>query len=284
MRKVTVITDSANDLPNKYLERYGVKFAPLSITFDKESFYDRVTLTYEDFYKRMHEMDELPRTSQPSPEAFYNLMKEAIDQGYEAVVITLSSGLSGSHNSACLAKDMFTEQMQKKIHIVDSLTASMGQGLLVLKAARLSEEGESAEKIAKVVIESRSCIKSIFTVDTFEYLLKGGRVTKVQAFFGTVLDIKPILHLDSQGKIFPMEKVRGKKKALIRMLEMLEEMGNEAKNTTLGISHFLSEDDALRIANKMKERFKIKEVVVGKLSASIGTHVGPGCIAIFFYT
>jgi DegV family protein with EDD domain len=283
MSKVRVITDSANDLPDEYLERYGIQFAPLSITFDKDTLYDRVSLTREEFYRRLHEEDKLPRTSQPSPEAFYNLMKEVVDQGSEAVVITLSSGLSGSYNSACLAKDMFTEQMRQKIYIVDSLSASMGQGLLVLKAARLAEEGENAGKIAQTIEESSHCMKSIFTVDTFEHLLKGGRVTKVQAFFGKVLDIKPVLQLDSEGKIVPMEKVRGKKKALGRMLEILEEKGDEAKNATVGISQFLAEDDALRVAEKMKERLKVKEVVIGKFSASIGAHVGPGCVSIFFY-
>ena len=157
----------------------------------------------------------------------------------------------------------------------------MGQGLLVIKTARLAEKGEDTQTIVKTIQEHSRCIKSVFTVDTFEYLLKGGRVTKVQAFIGRVLDIKPILQLNSEGKIIPTEKTRGKKKALGRMLELLQEKGDKTKNFTVGISHFLAEDDATRLAIRMKERFDIKEVIIGKFSASIGTHGAQGCIAVF---
>ena len=283
MGKIRIITDSANDLPDEYLKRYDIQFAPLSITFEKETFYDRVSLTREEFYQRLQTEDKLPTTSQPSPKAFFDLMKKVLDEECEAIVITLSSGLSGSYNSACIAKDMFSEREQKRIHLIDSLTASIGQGLLVLKTARLAEKGEDTQTIVKTIQEHSRCIKSVFTVDTFEYLLKGGRVTKVQAFIGKVLDIKPILQLDSKGKIIPMEKARGKKKALGRMLEILQEKGDKTKNFTVGISHFLAENDATRIATRMKERF-YQRSNHRKFSASIGTHVGPGCIAVFFYS
>lgn len=281
--KAKIITDSANDLPEEILEKYGIRFAPLSITFDNETFLDGVDLTREKFYDRLINASQIPRTSQPSPSAFYELIKATLEKGFEAVVITLSSGLSGTHDSALMAKAEFGPREQEKIHIVDSLSASTGQGLLVYEAAKMAEEGRTASEIAQVIEQLKHKLASIFTVDTFEYLLKGGRVTKVQAFLGTVLDIKPILHLNAAGKIEPLEKVRGKRKAVARLLELMAEKGGDLSRQTVGVVHAHVPDEAVRLAEQIKEKFHVMEVVIGELSASIGSHTGPGCLAVFFY-
>lgn len=281
--KSKIITDSANDLPEELLNKYDIKFAPLSIAFEDGVFHDGVDLTREQFYSRLIEVKQIPQTSQPSPQAFYDLIKNVLDEGLEAVIITLSSGLSGTYASAVMAKDMFSIEEKKRIHIVDSLSASVGLGLLVYEAAKMAQEGMSGAEIADNIERLKLRMTPIFTVDTFEYLLKGGRITKVQAFFGTVLDIKPVLTLNSQGKIETLEKVRGKKKAVSRLLDIMAEQGRDLENQSVGVVHSHAPNEALELAETVKSRFNPKEVIIGELSASIGTHTGPGCLAVFFY-
>ncbi|MDI3481218.1 MAG: fatty acid kinase fatty acid binding subunit [Tepidanaerobacteraceae bacterium] len=281
--KASIITDSANDLPEEILKKYGIQFAPLSIAFEDKTFLDGVELSREQFYERLISSKQIPRTSQPSPKAFYDLMKGALEKGMEAVVITLSSGLSGTYESALMARAEFEKKEQERIYIVDSLAASTGQGLLVYEAAKMAQSGKNASEIVEAVEELKRRLCSIFTVDTFEYLLKGGRVTKVQAFIGTVLDIKPVLHLDSSGRIVPLEKVRGKRKAASRLLEIMAEQGHDLNKQTVGVVHAHVPQEAARLAEQIRTGFNVREVIIGELSASIGTHTGPGCLSVFFY-
>jgi len=281
--KSRIITDSANDLPEEILERMGIRFAPLAITFEEGTFLDGVDLSRGQFYEKLINARQIPRTSQPSPRAFYDLMEDALEKGLEAVVITLSSGLSGTYESALMAKAEFPGEEQEKIHIVDSLSASTGQGLLVYEAAKMAESGVSASEIAQTIEGLKRKLASVFTVDTFEYLLKGGRVTRIQAFIGTVLDIKPVLHLDPAGKIVPLEKVRGKRRAVARLLEIMAEQGRDLSRQTVGVVHAHVPEEAAALAEQIKAKFNVKEAVIGELSASIGTHTGPGCLSVFFY-
>lgn len=281
--KAKIITDSANDLPQEILDTYNIKYAPLAITFEDRTFLDGVELSRDEFYHRLVNAKQSPRTSQPTPQSFYDLIKQVLSQGLEAVIITLSSGLSGTHDSARMAKAEFSPEEQQKIHLVDSLSASTGQGLLVYEAAKMAQSGRSGAEITNTIEQMKTRLASVFTVDTFEYLLKGGRVTKVQAFLGTVLDIKPILHLNAEGKIEALEKVRGKRKAVARLLEIMAEKGKDLARQTVGVVHAHVPEEAAKLANSIKERFHVKEVVIGELSASIGSHTGPGCLAVFFY-
>jgi len=281
--KSRIITDSANDLPEELLKKYDIKFAPLSIAFEDDVFQDCVDLSREQFYSRLIEEKQIPRTSQPSPQAFFDLIKDVLAKGLDAVVITLSSGLSGTYSSAVMARDMFSPEEQKRIFLVDSLSASLGLGLLVYEAAKLAQEGMAGKEIAEKIEQLKRRMTPIFTVNTFEYLLKGGRINKVQAFFGTVLDIKPILTLNSEGKIEALEKVRGRKKAISRLLDIMAEKGRDLEKQSVGVVHAHALEEARELANSVKSRFNVKEIIIGELSASIGTHTGPGCLSVFFY-
>jgi len=281
--KSKIITDSANDLPEELLKKYDIKFAPLSIAFEDEVFQDCVNLSREQFYSRLIEEKKIPQTSQPSPQAFYNLIKDVLSQGLDAVIITLSSGLSGTYSSAVMAKDMFSFEEQQRIFLVDSLSASLGLGLLVYEAAKLAQNGMTGKEIADNIEQLKGRMTPIFTLNTFEYLLKGGRINKVQAILGTVLDIKPILTLNSEGKIEALEKVRGRKKAISRLLAIMAEQGRDLENQSVGVVHAHVLAEAQELANSVKSRFNVKEVIIGELSASIGTHTGPGCLSVFFY-
>jgi DegV family protein with EDD domain len=281
--KTKIITDSSNDLPEEILNKYDIKFAPLTIAFDKEIFHDGANLTRDEFYSRLIGANQIPQTSQPSPRAFYELIDEVLNERLDVVIITLSSGLSGTYSSAVMAKDMFPAEKQKRIYIVDTLSASTGQGLLVYEAAKMAQKGMAGAEIVENIEQMKRRLAAIFTVDTFEYLLKGGRVTKVQAFFGTVLDVKPILTLNSEGKIEALGKVRGRKRAVAKLLDIMAEEGEDLKNQIVGVVHSRAPEDAMELANVIKSRFDVKEVIIGELSASIGTHTGPGCLAVFFY-
>mgnify|MGYP000959970864 CR=1 FL=1 len=282
--KVKVITDSANDLPKKIIDFYNIQYASLTVTFDDEvTFNDGKDLSRDEFYFRLIEAKQLPKTSQPSPQAFYELMEEALAQDLEVVVITLSSALSGTYNSALMAKNMFPEEKQQKIHIIDSLAASMGQGLLVLAAAKMAQDDMSGDEITKNIYTLRSKLRCIFTVDTFEYLLRGGRITKVQAVLGTMLDIKPLMKVTPEGTLAVFEKVRGKKKAFTRLMDVMAEMGKDLSSQTVGIVHTRAPEEANTWAQKIRELYNVKDIIIAEMSATIGTHTGPGCIGIFFY-
>ena len=153
------------------------------------------------------------------------------------LVITLSSALSGTYESACIAKKQLNAEEQEKVHIVDTLAASIGQGLLVYEAAKMAEQGMSAIEICEKITALRQKLESIFTVDTLEYLLKGGRISKFKATLGTMLDIKPILFIDSNGKLVILEKVRGRKRAYSRLLDIMDEKGKNLSQQTVGIVH-----------------------------------------------
>ncbi|MGI6425634.1 MAG: DegV family protein [Tepidanaerobacteraceae bacterium] len=281
--KIKIITDSSNDLPQEILDRYEIDFASLTIAFDDEAFHDGKNLSRDEFYFRLIEAKQYPKTSQPSPQAFYDLIKDALDKGYEVLVITLSSALSGTYESACIAKKQLNAEEQEKVHIVDTLAASIGQGLLVYEAAKMAEQGMSAIEICEKITALRQKLESIFTVDTLEYLLKGGRISKFKATLGTMLDIKPILFIDSNGKLVILEKVRGRKRAYSRLLDIMDEKGKNLSQQTVGIVHSRALQEAQKLANEIKSRFDCKDIIIGELSATIGTHTGPKCIGLFFY-
>jgi DegV family protein with EDD domain len=200
----------------------------------------------------------------------------------EVIVITLSSGLSGTWESACAAKATFSAEEQNRIFLVDSRSASTGEGLLVLRAARLAEAGESGAGIAAMLEKERAHLASIFTVDTLENLRKGGRINRIQAFLGTVLEIKPVFELDAAGRIAVREKIRGRRKAVRRLLEIMAEEGKNLAAQVVGIAHGHVAEAAEELAQAIRERFRVREVVTGEISATIGTHTGPGCLAVFF--
>lgn len=280
---VKIITDSACDLPPELFTRYGIKFASLSVTFPDRTYTDGVDLSREEFYERLADAAALPTTAQPSPHAFTVLIREALAGVNEVVVVTLSAGLSGTWESARAARESFSLEDKKRVFLVDSRTASTGQGLLVLRAAQLAEEGKGGAEIAEVLERERASLASVFTVDTLENLRKGGRISRIQALLGTVLEIKPVLELDREGRIVAREKVRGRRKAVRRLLEIMAEEGKNLAEQVVGIAHGHVLEAAEELERAIRERFNVRDVVIGEISPTIGTHTGPGCLAVFFY-
>jgi len=280
MPKVKVITDSTADLPLEVVKRYGIIVLPMVTSFSGIDYRDGVDLKPPEFYKLLADCSELPHTSQHSPQFLAKAYQQALADGSEVIALHLSSGLSGTVQNARLAQEMVNGKT--RLAILDSLSASMGQGLLATRAAELAENGFSLQEIVTEIEMMRQKLCSIFMVDTLKYLLKGGRINKVQATVGSLLDIKPVLHINSEGKIDQLDKVRGRRAALRRLISLIEEQGTDLAGQTVGISHAICQLDAERVRDTFKERFGAKEVIIGEIGAVIGTHVGHGTLAIFF--
>ena len=278
MSTIKVITDSTADLPKDIADQYGITILPMTTSFNGVDYRDGVDLTNAEFYTLLANSPELPHTSQHSPQFLADAYREALADGTPVLAIHLSSGLSGTIQNAFLAKELLNNP--PGLCVVDSLSASLGQGLLAYRAAEWAQTGLSLEETAAKVTDLRGRMRSGFVVNTLKYLLKGGRVNRLQATVGSVLDIKPILKINQEGLIDQVDKIRGRKAALRRLLTMVEEQGDLTQQT-VAISHALCPEDAEKIKEILLERFGVQKVIVGEIGAVIGTHVGPGTVALF---
>ncbi len=278
MKRVRIVTDSTADLPKDLVEKYDITVLPLKVIFNgEELFRDGVDIDTEQFYQRLIENKQSSTTSQPSPAEFASAYRELSAGGYPIISIHISSVLSGTCQSASMGKKMVEGA---DIEIIDSKLASMGLGLIVLEAARAASEGSTKNEILQIVHEMISKAEVFFIVDTLEYLMRGGRIGKAAAFLGTILNIKPILYL-KDGMVHPYEKVRGKAKAIERLIQVAEEMvGN--KKIRCSLVHGMAPEDMNQLLSKMKSRLNCGEPVVSTLGAVVGAHVGPGVLGIIF--
>ncbi|MGI6366084.1 MAG: DegV family protein [Bacillota bacterium] len=281
MPKVALVTDSAADLPREVVERHQIIVVPLYVNWKGETYKDGEDIGPDAFYPLLRTEKVLPSTSQPTPGTYLELFEDLLAQGKDVLCLTLSSGLSGTYSSAITARGML--QDQERVAVVDTLAASIGQGLLVLEAARLAEAGKDLRDILSHLREKISRLRSIFTIDTLENLVKGGRLSAFQGGLGMLLDIKPVLHLDEHGKIAPLTKVRSRKKALVQLLAEVEKQGADLRGQIMGVSHARDPETGAEMAALLMEKFGAAQVVVGEIGAVIGTHTGEGCIALFFY-
>ena len=227
----------------------------------------------------------MPTTAQVNPEDARALIEPYLKAGKDVLHIAFSSGLSGSYNSARIAGEELQEEYpDRKIVVIDSLAASLGQGLLVYLAQKKKEEGKTMDEVAQWVMEHRLNMVHTFTVDDLNHLYRGGRVSKTTAVVGGVLNIKPVLHVDDEGKLIPVGKVRGRKKSLLALVDMMEEKLGSYKNScdTIFISHGDCEQDAQFVVDKIKEKYPIQTVLMNHVGATIGAHSGPGTVALFF--
>lgn len=278
---VQIIADSASDLTSEDYEKYNIEYVSLTVIMDGENYLDGKEISAKKVYDEMRNGKAL-KTSQVAPEDFKKLFTTYAKKGQPSLYIAFSSALSGTYQSATIAAQEVQEAYPDwQLKIIDTKCASFGGGLVVLKAAQLAQENRSLEEITATAQYYADHMEHIFTVDDLEYLYRGGRVSKSAAFIGTLLKIKPILHVDD-GKLVPIEKVRGSKKVFQRMLDMMEERGTDFKNQTIGISHGDALDTANQLAEMIKTRFKVKDVQIRMVGSTIGAHSGPGTIALFF--
>lgn len=278
---VRILTDSGCDLPLHYLEENHVTLFPLKVLLYNQEYEDLLTIESKTIFNAIRS-GQVPKTSQVSPVLFEESFTDMALHNEEGIYIAFSSQLSGTYQTAV----MMYEQVKEKypdfnLTIIDSKCASLGCGLIVREAVRLSNDGAAHEEIVKRANFLSSHMEHLFTVEDLDYLAKGGRVSKASAFLGGLLNIKPLLNVED-GKLVPIEKIRGKKKLMNRIIEVMKERGVRFEEQTVGISHADVETTALEMKQLIQTELHAKEVTITEIGGVIGSHTGPGTIAIFF--
>lgn len=275
---IKIITDSMCDVPKEYVERYDIRVMPLTVHFEDESYKDGIDLTLEEFLVKLEKAETLPTTSQVSPGDFLEVFKEEIALGNKVISIHGSSQLSGTFNSAVMAKEQLGGE---DVYVIDSMGITLGAGMSVIKAARLAEEGLEPEEIVKVIEASRNRLKHILIVDTLKYLHKGGRLSLSASVLGSILNVKPILTV-AQGKLELFEKARGIKKAISIVMDVIKENGWTLDGKVVGINHIADPEHLRMLEEELKREYNIKEFVRGEVGFVVSTHGGPGAVALYF--
>jgi DegV family protein with EDD domain len=280
MPKVAIVTDSTAYLPDDLLKKYAINVIPLTIIWENETFLDGVDLQPIGFYKRLSTSKAMPTTSQVTVTVMENSFQHLLDQGFDVLGIFISSKFSGTVESALQAVENLP-QAAGKIAIVDSLSTTMAMGWPVLTAARAAQAGENLADCCKIAEQARDNSGVLFVVETLEFLRRGGRIGGAQALLGTALNIKPVLEMQN-GRIESVEKVRTKGKAIERMLDLtVERIGNRVP-VRLAIVHANAEAEALSILESARARLNPIEALCCPLSPVVGTHAGPGTIALCY--
>ncbi len=274
---VRIITDSSADIPNDLLEKYAISVVPLSINVDDQDYFEGVDLTPESFYQKMSETEILPKTSQPTPLNFSNVFMDLSKNGEELLCLTISSGLSGTYQSANLGK----QQANVNVTIFDTLAGSLGHGLQVIKAAELAERGYSVREIVGELQDLKENMNILILLDTLENVVKGGRLSKFQGSVAKVLNIKVILE-GVNGEVEVLEKVRGSRRFFKRTLEIIGERKQDFSDTVFGITHTGNMKDVEFLKNEIKARYKPKDIIVNYMGATMGTYAGKGGTIVSF--
>ena len=284
MSEYVITTDNNSDLPEEYLKDHGVGCMYLSYSMNGKNYTHENFLPEHEFYEAMRN-GSMPTTAQVNPENAKALLEPYLKEGKDILHIAFSSGLSGTYNSSRIAaEELMEEYTDRRIIVVDSLSASLGQGLLVWLAQQKKELGQTLEDVADWVEKNKLKMVHLFTVDDLNHLYRGGRVSRTTAIVGSMLNIKPVLHVDNEGKLTAIGKVRGRKKALQELVKLMDEKIGSfgADCDTIFISHGDCEQDAQYVAAKVKEKYNIKNIIINQVGATIGAHSGPGTMALFF--
>lgn len=283
-RDYTIITDTTCDLPQDYYEKSNVTVVALTYMLDGVE-YDG---TFENslkpalFYEKLRG-GIMAKTAAVSPETMARIFTNVLEQGSDLLYVAFSSGLSSTYQSACIARDELAGKYpDQKILCVDSLCASLGEGLLLDLVLRKAKEGANVEELAAYAEEVRLHVCHYFTVDDLNHLYRGGRVSKTTALFGTMLGIKPVMHVDEEGRLIPIGKVRGRRQSLDALVSKMGTKIEGCDNPYVFISHGDCIDDAKYVAAQVKAKYGIKTEIIGTIGPVIGSHSGPGTVALFF--
>lgn len=279
-----VMTDTSANLPTEIVEKNDIKVIPFSYFADgkKDECLDTTAFDGKSFYNEMKSGVKMT-TSQINPQKYKEFLEEPLKSGNDAIYISMSSGISGSYHSACLAAEQLEEKYpDRKIVLIDTLGASLGEGLLVLKAVQCKNEGMSIEETAECLTQMRDRMYQVFTVDNLMYLKRSGRVSGTTAIVGTALQIKPLLKGNEEGKIVNFGRVRGRKKAIEALAQKYETLVKNPENQTVGIAHADCEEDAKYLEELLRKNNPPKEILTVWYEPVTGSHVGPGTLALFF--
>ena len=278
MKKVAIVTDSTGYLPQEIIDELGITVVPLTLHWDDESYRDGVDIRAEEFYERLAHSESIPTTSQTTVGEFVTVFKSLLDQDYSVLALLISSGISGTVESAFQAQKEFEGQ---PLEVVDTKLVSMALGFMVMAVARAAQAGASLEECVALAHDVYPRIGVYFTVDTLKYLNKGGRINTAKRLVGSMLNIKPLMEI-RDGKIELVESVISRKKAISRMLDLIEADIAGREPVRLGAFHAAAEEDVKLLLDMAVERFHPVETVVTFVSPVIGSHTGPGTVSLAY--
>ena len=285
MRDYVIMTDSCCDLTDQMARDLELEVLPLTMHMDGQDYPNDLAgtaISNQEFYKRIR-AGKLATTSAVNVGQFQDAMRRVLESGRDIVCVCFSSALSTTYQSAVIAaEDLRAEFPEAEIHVVDSLSASLGQGLLLYLAVEQKRKGLTAAELAKWVEDNRLTVCHWFTVDDLNFLKRGGRVSATTALLGTMLSIKPIMHTSDEGKLVPVGKARGRKAAIAALLDKIEALGIHPEKQTMFICHADCEDDAKAVAQTIQDRFGTPTVHINYIGPVIGSHTGPNTMGIFF--
>ena len=276
MKKIRIVTDSSCDLNNEIAEKYNIEIVPLNIAFGDDIYADG-EIEKAEFYKMMADSPVLPKTSCPSPERF---MRSYEGEEEEILVITLASKLSGTYSTAVLAKSMFEEEYQnKKVAVIDTETGSIGQGLLIVKAAQLAEEGKGLDEIVSIIESLKKDIVFYGSLETLENAIKGGRINPIAGKLINALNFKVIVKIGN-GEVKPCDKARGDNNSLKKVVENVSSSIKKGEVKSLAIAHANCLDKALKVKEMMLKNHNFKSIMISEVGAVMGTYASKGAVLI----
>lgn len=285
MNDFVILTDSCCDLPGDLAREWGLEVLPLSVHLGDQEYLndlDGKSISFHDFYDQLRQ-EAVCTTSAVNMETFQEKMESLLKQGKDVLCILFSSGLSNTYNAGHLAaQELIAQYPDRKLYTVDSPCASLGQGLLIQHAVELQKSGKNIDQVRDWLEENKLKLCHWFTVDDLNHLKRGGRVSSATALIGTVLGIKPVLHVDDEGHLINVGKARGRKASLIALVDQMEETVIDPEKQMIYISHGDCLEDAEWVRDEVLRRFSVKGVVINYVGPVIGAHSGPGTIALFF--
>lgn len=286
MKNYVIVTDSTSDLPVNIIEEFGIIVLPLGFGFENENYLnypDHREHGINEFYDRIKK-GEKSTTTLVNAKTFEKYLEPVLNAGDDILYLGFSSALSGTYGSSLTAREELLEKYKDaRIECIDTLSASMGEGLLVYCAAKKKQEGCGLDELKQWILDNRLHLCHWFTVDDLNHLKRGGRINTMTATIGTALGVKPILHVDNEGRLIPVSNVRGRKKSINALLDQMEATCTDPEENSVFISHANCLEDAEHLADLIKEKFHVKETVINHIGPVIGSHTGQGCLALFFF-
>ena len=285
MNDYIIITDSSCDLPNSLVKELELEVLPLSFIMDGKTYRnwpDNREMSPEEFYDKEKE-GVMATTNAVNVGEAADAIESVLKQGKDVLVLGFSSGLSTTYNSFKIAADELAEKYpDRKVYAVDTLCASLGQGMFVYQAAKLRQAGKTIEEVQDWAEANKLRQCHWFTVNDLFFLKKGGRVSAATAVVGTMLQIKPIMHVDDEGHLIKVGTARGRKASLLALVDKVSELAEDPASQTMFISNSACQEDAQFVADEIRKRYGTKEIVINSIGPVIGAHTGPGCVALFF--
>ena len=285
MKNYVITTDSNSDLPKEYIEKFNTVIIPQYYSFGDTVYGDELNMSPAEFYERMKN-GELPQSQANNPAVIEEKFRALLDQGYDIIHIAFSSALSGSYNNVCMVtRELLEEYQDSKITVIDSLSASLGESIMLIQANDLKNSGASYEETVNALEDMKNHINILFTVNDLFHQQRGGRVSKTTALVGSALNLKPSLYFSDAGTLVSNGTTRGRKKAIRTLVERMKE--SLAENTDysipVGIIHGNCLDEAQNLAKLVQEETSFTNIIINDISPSIGAHAGPGALGVIFY-